>query len=350
MKRRQFFQTTGTLAAGMALPDIAVAQNGHPTVLNPIVKPRQLREGSVIALIAPGSPISDAKLEQALQNMLNLGFSVKEGRNIRQKYGYLAGSDEQRLADLHWAFSDPEVEAVWCVRGGYGCGRLLPKVDFDLIRRNPKVLIGYSDITALHLAIHHHTGLVSFHGPVAASDYPDNTVQHLRSVLLKPESDYILQIPDENAELPGNEFKPYVITPGVAKGPLTGGNLSLLSAMAGTPHLPSFAGKIVFIEDIGEQPYRIDRMLIQMLQSTDLAQAAGIALGVFYDCNPKPGATIPTLTLEETLRDCFGSLGMPVLYGLPFGHVAHNATLPYGTMANLNTEKGTLTLIEKSVH
>jgi len=338
-------------AASLALPSTGTAsmpvsaEIGHWA----IQKPAALREGAVVGLIAPGSPISDTRLEQAIQNMFNLGFAVKEGRNIRQKYGYLAGTDEQRLADIHWAFSDPEVEAVWCVRGGYGCGRLLPDIDMDIIRRNPKIIIGYSDITALHLAIHKATGLVCFHGPVAASEYPENTLKHLNSVLVQPQKNYVISVPDETEELPGTAFKPYTISPGKAQGALIGGNLALLSALAGTPYLPSFAGKMVFIEDIGEQPYRIDRMLIQLLQSTDLKQAAGIALGVFYDCQPKSGGTIPSLSLEETLNDCLGRLGIPVLYGLPFGHVQHNATLPYGIEAALDTEKGTLTLLEEAV-
>lgn len=312
-------------------------------------KPAALRAGSVVALIAPGSPIADTRIEQAVKSMNNLGLKVREGRNIREKYGYLAGSDEQRLADLHWAFSDPEIEAVWCLRGGYGCGRLLPKIDFDLIARNPKIFIGYSDITALHLAIHRMTGLVCFHGPVAASDYPDNTVEHVKAVLMNGTAPYSLAIPDDAETLPSDDYKPTVITAGSAKGLLTGGNLSLLAALAGTPWMPSLAGKIVFLEDIGEQPYRIDRMLVQLLQSTELGQAAGIALGVFYDCQPKSSATIPSLSFTEMLLDCLGKLGMPVLYGLPFGHVGHNATLPYGIEALLDTEKGSLTFLEKAV-
>jgi muramoyltetrapeptide carboxypeptidase len=334
-------------AASLAMPSGIEARQA--SVLEPAIqKPAALREGAIVGLIAPGSPIPDARLDQAIQNMFDLGFSVKEGRNIRQKYGYLAGTDEQRLADLHWAFSDPEVEAVWCIRGGYGCGRLLPKIDMDLIRRNPKILIGYSDITALHLAIHKATGLVCFHGPVAASEYPENTLAHLRSVLIQPKQTYTIAAPGDLDELPGAEYKSFVVNAGKARGALVGGNLALLSALAGTPYLPSFAGKIVFIEDIGEQPYRLDRMLIQLLQSTDLAQAAGIALGVFFDCQPK-GGSIPSLSLTETLNDCLGQLGIPVLYGLPFGHVQHNATLPYGIEAALDTEKRTLTLLEPAV-
>ncbi|MEO6759161.1 MAG: LD-carboxypeptidase, partial [Saprospiraceae bacterium] len=256
-------------------------------------------------------------------------------------------TDAQRLADLHQAFADPEVEAVWCLRGGYGCSRLLPQLDYDLIRRNPKIFIGYSDVTALHLAIHERTGLVCFHGPVAVSEFPEDTVQHLRSVLVDPAAGYTLSIPGKDEPLYGEEFRPFTINPGQAQGSLTGGNLSLLSALAGTPWMPSLKHKIVFIEDIGEQPYRIDRMLYQLAQATDLSQAAGIALGVFTDCNPKGDS--PSLSLVETLTDFFRQWKMPVVYGLPFGHIAHQATLPYGVQAELQATDGTLRFLETAV-
>ena len=343
MERRNFFIKTSlaAVAAGLQLPK-GMAQT--PLYRH---KPARIRAGATIGLIAPGSPIAAARYIQMLDNMVALGFQVKEGQFTHASRGYLAGTDAERLADLHAAFADPEVEAVWCIRGGYGASRLLPKIDYDLIRRNPKPFIGYSDITALHLAIHEKTGLVCFHGPVAASEFPEDTVQYFRSVLMEPTAPFTLATPAPEAVLTGEEFRPFVINPGQAQGTLTGGNLSLLAALAGTPYLPSCKHKIVFLEDIGEQPYRIDRMLYQLAQATDLSQAAGIALGVFTDCNPKGEA--PSLTLVETLTDFFAQWKMPVLYGLPFGHIAHQATLPYGIQAELDTAKGTLTLLESAV-
>lgn len=347
MKRRDFFKNTGLagLAAGLSLPS-DMAENvfsERPRLL----RPARLREGATVALIAPASPFSEEKLAGARKNFENLGFKIKEGKSLFARNGYLAGTDEQRLADLHWAFGDATVDGVWCIRGGYGCTRLLPHVDFELIRHNPKPFIGYSDVTALHLAIQQKTGLVTFHGPVAASDFPDNTLQHFRAALMEPVLNYEIKIPGENEELPGEEFRPFVITPGMARGKLIGGNLSLLAAMVGTPFFPSFRKKIVFVEDVGEQPYRIDRMLTQLLQVTDLQEAVGIALGVFFDCKPKPDS--PSLTLEETLRDRLGGLGIPVIYGIPFGHVPHQATFPYGIEAELDTGKGALTMLEMGV-
>ena len=332
MERRNFFLKTGlaAIAAGLQLPE-GMAQ--------PLIhrhKPARLRPGATVGLIAPGSPIAPARYAKMLDNMSMLGFKVKEGKNTRGSHGFLAGTDEQRLADLHTAFADPEVEAVWCIRGGYGCMRLLPHIDYELIRRNPKPFIGYSDITALHLAIHEKTGLVCFHGPVAASEFPEDTWQYFRNVVMEPLPDHSIAIPAAEMVLEGDEFRPFVITSGKAQGMLTGGNLSLLSALAGTSYLPSFKNKIVFIEDVGEQPYRIDRMLYQMAEATDIGQAAGIALGVFSDCNPKGDS--PSLSLVETLTEFFSQWSMPVNIRAAFrtrsasGHFAlrHRGATGYG--------------------
>ncbi len=314
---------------------------------SPNLKPARLPEGATVALIAPASPVSEDKIQKALGNLAALGYRVKEGAALRARHGYLAGTDDARLADLHQAFVDPETDAVWCVRGGYGITRLLPRINYELIRQHPKPLIGYSDVTALHLAVGQKTGLVSFHGPVAASDFPENTLAHFRAALIEPQAPYRIDAPAPGAELPGPEFSPFTIQPGHASGPLTGGNLSLLAALAGTPWQPSFSGKIVFLEDVGEQPYRIDRLLTQLLQATDLREAAGLALGVFADC----GAKNPefSLKLPETLQDRLGGLGIPVVYGLPFGHVAHQATFPYGVLAELDASERWLALLEFGV-
>jgi muramoyltetrapeptide carboxypeptidase len=348
MRRRTFFKTTGlaSLAAGLSLPSEMQAKE---TLKKPrMLKPARLRPGATVALIAPAGPFSEDKLANARRNFEMLGLRVKEGQNLFARNGYLAGTDEQRLDDLHRAFADPAVEAVWCIRGGYGCTRLLPQVDFDLIRNNPKPFIGYSDITALHLAIRKKTGLVTFHGPVAASDFPENTLAHFRAALMEPVEGYRITIPPATEILPGEEYKPFVIRPGTARGRLIGGNLSLLAALAGTPYFPSFRRKIVFIEDVGEQPYRIDRMLTQLLEASDLKQAAGIALGVFFDCQPKPNT--PSLSLPDMLRDRLGRLDMPVVYGIPFGHVPHQATFPYGVEAALDADAGVLSLLEAGVY
>ncbi len=310
-----------------------------------LLKPRRIRPGAVVGLVSPGYPLSAAQAQKALDYLTAQGYRIKPMPNWQATSGHLAGTDAQRLSDLHQAFSDPEVEVVWCARGGYGSTRLLPYVDYKLIRRNPKPFIGYSDITALHLAIGAQTGLVTFHGPGAASDIPEFAQGHIDAVLRNAAPSHTLTA---FADAEENEaYRPQVLRGGKAQGRLIGGNLTLLSALAGTPYLPSFKGKIVFIEDIDERPYRIDRMLTQLLQSAELGQAAGIALGVFIDCAPKGDS--PSFSLRETLQLCLGSLNMPILYGLPIGHMPRQAMLPCGIMAELDADGKKLTLLESGV-
>jgi muramoyltetrapeptide carboxypeptidase len=313
-----------------------------------IIKPKRLQAGDTLGVIAPSSAIPEHVIEKALENLTNLGFKLKLGKNVRASKGYLAGTDEQRVEDLHWAFSDPEVDAVWCIRGGYGATRILPMVDFKIIKKNPKIFIGYSDITALHVAIFQKTGLVTFHGPVGTSDYTEFTKPNVWDLLTKPIPQYLLKHSAENLKNESNLFKPEVITAGKCQGQLIGGNLSLLSAMDGTPYaLKNLKGKILFMEDIDERPYRVDRMLTQMLQAHDFKQLAGIALGVFDGCNPKVDEN--SLTLMECFKDRLGSLGIPVMYGLSFGHIKNQFTLPVGIEATFDTDDGTITLLEAAV-
>jgi muramoyltetrapeptide carboxypeptidase len=313
-----------------------------------ILKPNRLQVGDTIGVIAPSSALPPHVLIKALSNLEKLGFKLKEGKSIREMRGYLAGTDAQRLEDLHNMFADPTVKGIWCLRGGYGAARLLPDLDFKLIKKNPKVFIGYSDITALHVAISDKTGLVTFHGPVGTSDFNDYTLSHVKNVLMTPIAPYKIELSEENLKKESNLFKTEVITAGKAHGRLTGGNLSLLSSAAGTPFaVKSFAGKIVFIEDIDERPYRVDRMLTQLLQSSDLKKAAGIALGVFDGCNPNKDEN--SLSLMECFKDRLGNLGIPVIYGLSFGHIGHQFTLPMGIDTELDTDSKTLTFLETAV-
>lgn len=321
----------------------------EPFMYKKNIKPKRLKLGDTLGVIAPSSALPDHVVERAIKNLEGLGFKLQLGKNVRAKNGYLAGTDEQRLEDLHWAFSNKEIDGVWCIRGGYGATRILPKVDFNLIKKNPKIFIGYSDITALHVAIYQKTGLVTFHGPVGTSDYNDFTKSNALNILMNPTPQYKLNHAAENLKNESNLFKVEVITKGQCQGQLIGGNLSLLSAMDGTPYaLKNLKGKILFMEDIDERPYRIDRMLTQMLQSHDFTQLAGIALGVFEDCNPKTDEN--SLSLIECLKDRLGNLGIPVIYGLSFGHISHQFTLPMGIEARLDTEGGgSLTLLETAV-
>jgi muramoyltetrapeptide carboxypeptidase len=344
MKRRDFGMLAILgLGAGMTACVPGSRLNRYGGKATPVqVKPPRLKPGDTVGLVAPASPFSDQKFEMAVSNLQELGFRVKLGENLKEEYGYLAGRDVHRLNDLHGFFADPGVRAIWCLRGGYGTTRLLPHLDFDLIRRNPKPLIGYSDITALLMAIYQQTGLTGLHGPVASSTMTGYTREQLEKILFSPEEELLI-----SSIVPGDAddaFQPEVIHPGKCEGQLTGGNLSLLAAMAGTPFGLDATDKLVFIEDVGEKPYRIDRMLTQLRQSARLDKAAGILLGVFNDCEPGEGDF--SLTLKETLHDRLGDLGIPVYYGFSFGHVEDMCTLPMGIRAAFDTDHRVLKLLE----
>jgi muramoyltetrapeptide carboxypeptidase len=350
MKRRDILRGATLLPFLSEQNRLPIVSKSSEQKQKKLIKPRRLQKGDTLGVIAPSSSLSEQVVEKAIQNLTNLGFKVKLGKHCRAQNGYLAGTDAQRLEDLHWAFSDPEVAAVWCIRGGYGATRLLPDVDFKLIRRNPKIFMGYSDITALHVAIFQKTGLVTFHGPVGTSDYSDYTKTHVWNTLMNPTPQYKVEFSENNIAkaAESNLFKSEVITAGKCRGQLIGGNLCLLTAMAGTPfELRDMKGKILFIEDIEERPYRIDRMLTQLLQSFDMRSLAGIALGIFEGCNPKPDEN--SLSLIDCFKDRLGNLGIPVIYGLSFGHIRDQFTLPIGIEAELDTEGGTLTLLEMPV-
>lgn len=324
-------------------------------------KPKRLKKGDTIGLISPASHIDDEGLEKAVNNLESLGLKVKMGKHIRKLHGFIAGTDQERLEDLHNMFADPAIDGIWCVRGGYGSARLLPIIDYTLIKKNPKVLIGFSDITALLQGIYTKTGLVCFHGPVGASEFTDFTLEQLIAVLMEGRAPHTINIPEmikeedkgeendsEAKEQKENKsFEPFLIKPGKATGVLAGGNLSLLAAITGTEYQLDVEGKLLFIEDVGEKPYRIDRMLTQLRQAYPMHKAAGIALGVFSGCEASEGAK--SLTLRETLGGQLSGLNIPTIYGLPFGHIANHCTLPVGIEAELDTERRTITLLESAV-
>lgn len=335
------------LKAFTGLPIAASVVHGKTSAKMKITKPRRLKRGDTVALVAPSSGVSDAEFNRALQNLENLGIKVKLGKHVRETQGFLAGTDEQRAEDLNRAFADKDVAAVWCIRGGYGLTRILPRIDFSVIRKNPKPLIGYSDTTALLLAAHQETGLVTFHGPGGSSTQSEYTRKHLTAALMEPAAPHKIELSPEYATRDNLLYKTQVITPGKARGRLIGGNLSLITAMAGTPFaLRDVKGKILFLEDVNERPYRVDRMLVQLAQSVDLRKAAGIALGIFDRCEPPDDKS---QTVIDVVRDLLGGLGIPVIYGLSFGHIRDQFTLPLGIEAELDTSKATVTLLETAV-
>jgi muramoyltetrapeptide carboxypeptidase len=313
------------------------------------VKPRRLRDGDVVGLIAPSGVLDPAGVERRVRNLESLGFKVRLGRHLLASRGGYAGSAGQRVGDLHAMFRDPEVAGVWAARGGSGASALLPLIDYDLVRAHPKVLVGFSDITVLHLALYRHAGLVSFHGLTAGSTYAPFSVEHLRAVLMEPRAGHVLVDARENLARAGKDaqYAPKTWRGGVAEGRLVGGNLSNVAALMGTPYAPAGKGHVVFLEDVREAPYRVDRLLTQLHQAGLTAHAAGIILGVFDKCVPPDDE--PSLTLAETLDDHFGNSPVPAGYGYSFGHIAPQFTIPVGIRARFDADARTITLLEPAV-
>lgn len=312
------------------------------SVQKDIILPQKLSVGSRIGLIAPGSAINQEKLTRALANVRSLGMEPVLGEHIMEQNGYLAGTDAERLADLHAMFGREDIDGIWCIRGGYGCTRLLDYIDYGLVLKNPKILLGYSDITALHLAIYKETGLVTFHGPVASSPLTPYNEVCLSSLLYDPDTRHIEHQHVQDTEAP---FR--ILADGKAKGTLLGGNLSLLAAMAGTRWSPDFSGCIVFLEDVGEKPYLIDRMLVQLRQACNLDNAAGIVLGRFADCDAEGDPS--SLSLYDTLAAQLSIRDRPIVMNFSFGHVDDICTLPVGVSVELDTASETIALLQPCV-
>lgn len=338
--RRQFFALSGAALAAGAAPDD-----------RPPIRPPVLHPGDTVGLITPATYVSDPdSLAKAARTMKYFGLKTKLGKNVGKRYGYLGGTDQERLGDLHEMFRDPEVKAVFAIRGGYGSAHLLDRIDYGLIRRNPKIFIGYSDITAMHLAIQRHAGLVTLHGPMVLAEFTDFTQAWFRRALFDSRPLGVVTGPPETNQLrPAHTLR--TIRPGKARGRLTGGNLTLVSATMGTPYEIETRGRILLLEDTDEQPYSIDRMLTQLRLAGKLESAAGIVFGECHECQPrefKPSFE-NTLSLGEVLDDILGKLNLPVLSGLTIGHTGDQLTLPLGVMAALDADRGELTVEEPAV-
>ncbi len=314
-----------------------------------LIKPPRLKAGDTVGLVAPGGHTDAPAIAKAIKNIESLGFHVKLGRNLEAVYGNYGGFPEQRLEDLHAMFADPDVKAIWAIRGGSGCIQLLAHLDYELIRKHPKILIGYSDITALHLAIQNKVGLVTFHGPVASSTFSDYSVTHLMNVLMHPEDEYTIPMAVENSRKAEEEphYALRTVVPGVCEGPLTGGNLCLVSALVGTGYASNYAGGILFLEEVNEAPYRIDRMMMQLHLNRSLASTAGVMLGICENCGPQDSDI--SLTLDETTDQHLKLLKGPAVTGYSFGHIRNQFTIPMGIRARLDSQRQTLTLLEPAV-
>jgi muramoyltetrapeptide carboxypeptidase len=296
------------------------------------LKPPRLKKGQAIGIVAPAGPVTPSEIQPGIDLLESFGYKVISSPHLYHRQGHVAGDDDTRLKDLHSMLDDGDVKAIFCARGGYGTLRLLEKINFDLIRKNPKIIMGYSDITALLLAIYKKTGLVTFHGTVV-KELSKNKNRNLESFFDLVSSDKSLKL---------DLTKGIALKPGKAKGTLLGGNLSLICHLVGTPFMPSLKKSILFIEEKEEPLYRIDRMMTHLRLSGRLKDLAGLIAGTFKGCDD-------ISSINEVLMDAVSDLNIPMVSGLPVGHGPENISLPLGVQTSLDAEGMTLSITESCV-
>jgi muramoyltetrapeptide carboxypeptidase len=346
MERRSFL-----LASAGAMSASAEDRGPAPPEPKPLLKPKPLAPGDTVALITPATYVSNPDaLQLARRTVEFLGLKWRPGRNLGKRTGYLGGSVEERVADLHEAFLDPEVKAVLCTRGGYGSGMLLDRIDFNLIRNHRKIFIGYSDITALHMGIHQKSRIVTFHGPMALAGFSDYTLEHFKRALFDSRPLGVLANPPEARSI-RQKHPTRTLRGGQATGQLIGGNLTLIASTMGTPWEIQTDGKLLFLEDVGEEPYSMDRMLTQLRLGGKFSNIRGLILGACLECVPRqfqPGFE-SSFSLGEVYDNILGDLKVPVFAGLTIGHTDDQLTLPLGVRATLDADAGTLTIEEEAL-
>ena len=321
-----------------------------PLTIPKLHKPARLQSGDTVALIAPASPADSAEAQVEIQNKLTtLGYTTKLGKNVHERLGFLAGTDAARLRDVHDAFSCTESGAVLCVRGGYGSGRIINSIDFKKLKDNPKVFVGSSDLTTMLNGCLLHAGLTAFHGPTMQSLSDRSSPEFTLNSWMRQISGDSEALGSIKKGCPADELQVEVLQTGTASGRLLGGNLAVLLSSLGTPFFPSLDDSILFLEDIGETPFRIDRNLTHLLNTGALDKVRGFALGVFERCAYRPDDAVKKQSLRDVVIDRLVPLGKPVVLGLPFGHTAYNATLPVGTTVTLDGKNGDLLIEELGV-
>lgn len=337
LSRKQFLKSTGLASlaiAGFSKNTCASDSKVQPT----LILSNAITWNSTIGLVAPASPVYDSSdFDEMLITLKELGFNLKLGKHVKDRYGYLAGKDEDRAADLMDMFKDDKVDAIICVRGGWGCNRILQLLDYEVIRNNPKPLVGFSDITSLHNAILTKSGVVTFHGPVGKSEWNPFTKASFEDVLIKKKKGMYL--------LPEEQEDAFTIESGKTEGNIVGGNLSVLVAMIGSEYLPDFNNKILFLEDVGEDIYRMDRMLTQLKISGILYQISGFIFGKCTNCDVGENS----LTINQVFNDHIKPLGIPAFYGAMISHEAQNVTIPFGLRAKMDADKKQFEMLSNGV-
>ena len=336
INRRKFLTTLGLATISTQLPSFVVQAKISP---NTIIKPPRLKVGDTVGLISPAGIVDSEDVEEAQKTFTALGLKVKLGRHILDRYGYLAGKDRNRAGDVNAMFADKSVNAIIAMRGGWGGNRILPLLNYDSIRANPKIIMGYSDITSLLLAITARSGLVTFHGPVATSTWNNFTFKYVKSILFDAQT-----VAMDNTLV--TKLSREIITPGKAKGKFIGGNLSVINSMLGSSYLPAWKDSILFIEDIGEDVYRVDRMLVQLKNAGILNQLSGF---VFGQCTRCSMGDEPSLTLMQVLQEHIRPLNIPAWYGSMIGHIRDKFTLPIGIQVEIDANTGIIKMLEAAV-
>jgi muramoyltetrapeptide carboxypeptidase len=347
MDRRTFLLTSAApLLAGDVLTRPAAGSSQQPSP----IKPPRLQAGDTVGLVAPASAtFQQVELDIARESLEALGLKVKTGRHIMDRHGSLGGQDKDRADDINRFFDDSSVKAVLPTRGGWGTSRLLPLLNYDVIRRNPKVLMGYSDITALLNGIHARTGLITFHGPNGGGRWDEYSVALVKRVLFEGAA-VTFENPKGTSDrnvLTQVENRIRTITPGKATGRLLGGNLTVLTAILGSPYVPDFTGAILFLEDVGEDWYRVDRMMTSLKLAGILGKVRGVIFGTCSECGPGEG--FASFTPEEIFADHLAPLGVPAWQGAMIGHAQPQWTLPVGAMVTIDATLGTVTMAEGAV-
>jgi muramoyltetrapeptide carboxypeptidase len=333
MNRAHFVTAASAAAAATIAPAHAQAQSRR------IIKPPRLRPGDSVGLIAPAGPLkSQDELQFGIKQIESIGLRAVVGKHAMDRNFYLAGSDAARAEDVNTFASDPQIRGIFALRGGYGTMRILDLIDYAAIAADPKPMLGFSDLTALLNVITMRTGLVTFHAPVAAaSTYTPIVVSEIQAAVMSAQPIGTLQ----NATT-------VTVTPGVARGKLVGGNLTLVSALAGTPYAVPCANNILLLEDVHEEPYQVDQLMTTLALTGALHSAAGIAAGTFMEPDRKQ-ADEPSPELAWTLHDRLTLSGRPAVYGMQFGHISNQWVLPLGLNATLDASAGTLTIDEAAV-
>jgi muramoyltetrapeptide carboxypeptidase len=345
MNRREFLTATAVAPAAASVIAASRAQAGSTPI-----KPFRLKPGDTVGLVAPANAtFNTVDLDIARESLEALGLKVRVGEHLRDRHGYLAGRDRDRAADINAFFRDSSVAAVLPIRGGWGSARLLPFLDYDSIRRNPKLVVGYSDVTALLTAIHARTGLVTFHGPNGMGRWDAYSLEFFKRVLFDGEAVTFANSPrtsDTNVLTP-TQHRIRTIRPGTARGRLLGGNLTVLSAIAGSPYMPVWDGAVLFLEDVREDIYRVDRMLTTLKLAGILGRIRGFVFGTCSECGPGEG--FGALTFEELWADHIAPLNVPAWSGAMIGHGMPQWTVPVGAEVEIDATAGSIRMLEPAV-